>query len=121
MFNNNDNCSAYWCFNTRALEEGKAYNETDGIFHCKQSDNQLYNLPKKTIFPFQIDKVLKESLHMFDTHKNESMNNVIAYVAPKNKTVAHIMSLNNRISCVVGISIFGFKTYWKHVFVLMEI
>ena len=49
------------------------------------------------------------------------MNNVIAYVAPKNKTMSHIMSLNNRISCVVGISIFGFKTYWKQVFDLMEI
>ena len=49
------------------------------------------------------------------------MNNVIAYVAPKNKTVAHSMSLKNQISCVVGISIFGFKTYWKQVFALMEI
>ena len=49
------------------------------------------------------------------------MNNVIAYVAPKNKTMAHSMSLNNRISCVVGISIFGFKTYWKQVFNLMDI
>ena len=58
---------------------------------------------------------------MFDTQKNKSMNNVIAYVAPKNKTMAHSMSLNNRISCVVGISIFGFKTYWKQVFDLMEI
>ena len=58
---------------------------------------------------------------MFDTQKNESMNNVIAYVAPKNKMMAHIMSLNNRISCVVGISIFGFKTYWKQVFNLMQI
>ena len=55
------------------------------------------------------------------TQKNESMKNVIAYVAPKNKTMAHITSLNNRISCVVGISIFGFKTYWKKVFNLMEI
>ena len=58
---------------------------------------------------------------MFDTQKNESMNNVISYVAPKNKTMTHIMSLNNRISFVVGISIFGFKTYWKQVFALMEI
>ena len=58
---------------------------------------------------------------MFDTQKNESMNNVIAYVAQKNKTMAHSMSLNNRISCVVGISIFGFKTYWKQVFDFMEI
>ena len=58
---------------------------------------------------------------MFDTHKNESMNNVIAYVVPKNKTMAHRMSLNNRISCVMGIYIFGFKTYWKQVFDLMGI
>ena len=58
---------------------------------------------------------------MFDTQKNESINNVIAYVAPKNKTMAHSMSLNNRISCVLGISIFGFKTYWKQVFGLIEI
>ena len=43
---------------------------------------------------------------MFDAQKNESMNNVIAYVVPKSKMMAHIMSLNNRISCVVAISIF---------------
>ena len=49
------------------------------------------------------------------------MNNVIAYVATKNKTMAHSMSLNNRISCVVGMSIFGFKISWKQVFDLMEI
>ena len=49
------------------------------------------------------------------------MNNVIAYVAPKNKTMEHSMSLNNSIYCVLGISIFGFKTYWKRVFALMEI
>ena len=58
---------------------------------------------------------------MFETQKNESMNNVIAYVAPKNKTMAHIMSLNNMISCIVLISIFGFKTYWEQVFNLMDI
>ena len=58
---------------------------------------------------------------MFDTQKNESMNNVIAYVAPKNKKMAHSTSLNNRISCMVGMSIFGFKTYWKQVFDLMQI
>ena len=56
---------------------------------------------------------------MFDTQKNESMDNLIAYVAPKNKTMAHSMSLNNMISFVVGISFFGFNTYWKQVFELM--
>ena len=56
---------------------------------------------------------------MFGTQKNESMNNMIAYVAPKNKTIVHSMSLKNRISCVAGMSIFGFKTYWKQVFALI--
>ena len=70
-FKSNDNCSSEWCFKTRASEEGKTYNERDDEFRCKQNDNQLYNLLKKTIFLFQIDKVLKESLHMFDTQKKE--------------------------------------------------
>ena len=49
------------------------------------------------------------------------MNNVIAYVAPKNKTMVRIMSLKNSILCFVGFSIFGFKTYCKQVSYLTEI
>ena len=49
------------------------------------------------------------------------MENVIAYVVPKNKTMVHSMILNNRVSFVVGISIFWFNKYWKQVFNLMEI
>ena len=85
MFNSHDNCSAEWCFKTRASEEGNKYNERGDGFRCKQNNNQLYNLLKKNLFLFQTDKFLKESLHIFDTQKNESMNNVIAYVAPKTR------------------------------------
>ena len=46
---------------------------------------------------------------------------MIAYVEPKNKTMAHSMSLNNRIIFLVGISILVFKIYWKQVFDFMEI
>ena len=35
--------------------------------------------------------------------------------------MADSMSLNNRISCVVRISIFGFKKYWRTVFNLMDL
>ena len=49
------------------------------------------------------------------------MNNATAYVATKKKTMAYIMSLNNIISCVVGISICGFNTLCKRVLNLMEI
>ena len=37
--------------------------------YAAKNDNHLYNLLKKTIFLFQKYKVLKESLHMFDTKK----------------------------------------------------
>ena len=89
MFNSHANCGAEWCSKTRASEEVKTYNDKDDEFCCKQNDNQLYNLLKKTLFLFQTDKVLKESLHMFDTNNNESMKNVIAYVAPKKDDGAH--------------------------------
>ena len=46
-FNCHENCSAEWCFKTRASEEGKTYNDKDGEFRCKQNDNQLYNVSKK--------------------------------------------------------------------------
>ena len=51
MFNSHDNCIAEWYFKTRASEEGNTYNEIDDEFHCKNNNNQLYNLLKKTIFP----------------------------------------------------------------------
>ena len=57
---------------------------------------------------------------MFDAHKKEPMNNVIAYAVTKNNPMAHITSLINIISCVVVIPIFGFKKYWKRVLNLME-
>ena len=69
MFNSHANCSAEWCFNTRSSKEGNTYNDKDDKFRCKQNDNQLYNLLKKTLLPFQTDKVLKESMYMFDTKK----------------------------------------------------
>ena len=57
---------------------------------------------------------------MFDT-KNEPIKSSIAYVAKIKKTMAHSMSLNNRISCILGISIFVLKKYLQRVFNLMEL
>ena len=52
MFNSNENISVEWCFNTRAPEEGEICNDKNDEFNCKQNDNKLYNLLKKTIFKF---------------------------------------------------------------------
>ena len=56
---------------------------------------------------------------MFNTQNNELMNSTTAYVAAENKTMENSMSLNIKISCVVGIYVFRFEKYWKKVFDLM--
>ena len=81
----------------------------------------MYNLLMNIYFSFQTDEVMIESLNMFDTQMDESMNNEILYVSPKNKTMDHRTSLNNRICCVVEISIFRLKKYWHTVYNLMEL
>ena len=59
MFNSHAKCSEEWCFKTRASEEVKIYNDKGDEFRCKQNDNQLYNLLKNNLSPFQTDIVLK--------------------------------------------------------------
>ena len=58
-FNNYENCIAEWCFKTRSLEERNIHNDKYDKSCCKTNDNQLYNLLKKNIFPFQTNKFLK--------------------------------------------------------------
>ena len=58
---------------------------------------------------------------MFDTQKNKSTKNSIAYAAPKNKTMVHSMILNNRISCMLGIPMLGFNKYQHSVLNFMDL
>ena len=78
MFNCHENCSVKWCFNKRAPEEGKTYNDKDDKFCCEQNNNHLHNLLRKNIFLFQTEKIIKESLNMFDTKKriNEQCDSI---------------------------------------------
>ena len=41
MFNSHDNCSAEWCFKTRASEEGNTYNGKDDKFRCKKRQSAV--------------------------------------------------------------------------------
>ena len=84
----------------------------------KKTYYQRYDV--KRLRAFHKQAMIKQQIYD-DMPSRQSGMNYSPYVAPKNKTMAHSMILNNRISCVVGISIFGFKTYWKQVFDLMKI
>ena len=80
---------------------------------CTISWKRLFSILNR-----RISKII--TAYVWHIKQNESISNVIAYVASKNNTMAHSIRLNNMISCVVGIYIFGFKTHWKRVFNFME-
>ena len=58
---------------------------------------------------------------MFYTQKKRINEQCDSIRCAKNNTMVHSMSLNNSMSYVVGMSIFGFKTYWKQVLKFTEI
>jgi hypothetical protein len=58
-------------------------------------------------------EVLKEVAHNMDTCTNESFNNTIAWLAPKNQLYCGTNSLKNRISIAIGITALGtIEFYW---------
>ena len=59
---------------------------------------------------------LKEVGHGMDILVNESLNNTISWVTPKNKTYLTTQSLRNRISVAVGINALGIYTYFARLF-----
>ena len=93
----------------------------DKYYRSKTEHSELYSQMKKAYEPYVTPERLKESLHPFDTQLNESLNNVVAKYAPKNRTYATSMSLSNRVMIVVGIHNMGHYNYWKKVFQVIGI
>ena len=86
LFNHHEYCDEKWCqpkLNARLKrkEEG-----SQSHYRCKEKDKELYTQIWKAYRPFTTPTRLKESLHDFDTQKNEAMNASIAKYATKTKT-----------------------------------
>ena len=54
--------------------------------------------------------------HLYDTHKNEAMNNSVAAYAPKSKTYSLTDSLLVRIAIASGVQILGYEKFWSGLF-----
>jgi hypothetical protein len=64
---------------------------------------------------------LIEIAHEMDTQVNESFNNTVSWLAPKNKVYCGSHSLTNRVSLTLGINLLGFDGYFKLLFKKMSI
>ena len=64
---------------------------------------------------------LKEVAHVFDTQVNESLNNTISWLAPKNKCYGGSQSLGNRIAIAIGMNVLGTSQYFVRLFKALSI
>ena len=126
-FDNHEHCGD-WCKRKKDLEEQRqeaaaaaAAEATEGdkkkkkdrqFYRDKIKDKALYEKLAMLLARFLTLEALKEVAHQMDTCANESFNNTIAWLAPKNKVYSGTCSLNNRICIAIGISTLGMLHYF---------
>ena len=140
LFNNHEFCDPKWCVPLRRRKKPNDENSTmngslfpneslpDDVegtssrvtfYRSKIEDKVLYDQMKGAYQPYITPERCMESLHCHDTQLNEALNSLVAKYAPKNRSYGTTMSLNNRISIVIGIHNLGHYRYWKNVFELI--
>jgi hypothetical protein len=114
-FDDHRYCGA-WCprrgMSPEQLQEGQKYyrNKT------KDTDAKLYaTLTDKLCCFITLDR-LQEVAHGMDSQVNESLNNTISWLAPKNKVYCGSRSLANRVGIAVGINSLGMLEYFTFLF-----
>jgi len=103
-FDNHQYCGS---FCRRKAEQESGQLDASKFYRDKEKDALLYNKLQSIIARFITLDALKEVAHCLDTCANESFNNTMAWVAPKNKVYAGSNSLSNRMSIAIGIKTLG--------------
>jgi hypothetical protein len=112
-FDDHVNCGA-WCPRNCLTEEQRRTSKR--FYRCKTKDAKLFDVLQQLLSRFiTIDK-LREVSHVMDTQVNESLNNTISWLAPKNKCYGGPQSLRNRIAFAVGINSLGLHKYFTRLF-----
>ena len=119
-FDNHEHCSDTFCKRKSMTQAEK--DAEDKIYRCKTKDAELYKFLQSDVLPrFLTKNALHEVAHSMDTQVNESLNNSIAWLAPKNKTYSGSTSLRNRVCVAIGISSIGTLHYFRRIFEALDI
>lgn len=111
-FDNHQHCGD-WCRRKLQLNNATGNNTAAKFYRDKVKDSELYERLLSIMGRFLTLEALKEVAHNMDTCANESFNNTIAWLAPKNKVYCGTNSLANRISIALGISTLGTLVYFE--------
>ena len=115
-FDCHDHCGL-WCRRKLQTEEERKKH----YYRSKTKDAELYKELTRILSRFITLEALKEVAHAMDTLVNESMNNTISWIAPKNKVYCGTASLATRIAIAIGITTLGTMRYYNDLFRLLGI
>ena len=115
-FDNHTFCGE-WCRRKKQNDEERKKH----YYRSKAKDHELYEELNKIVSRFVTLEALKEVAHSMDTLANESFNNTISWLAPKNKVYCGTQSLANRIAIAIGITTLGTMRYYTELFRLFRI
>lgn len=116
LFNDHTYCSSEWC----PIKSGKK-NVEKFKYKDKEKDKETYELMRKIWDTFTCKDRLRECWHIFDSQTNEAMNFAVSRRAPKSRTYATTLSLQNRVMITVGEHNVGVLQYWTQIFESMNI
>lgn len=91
--------------------------KSTGYYRDKKNpkDMEVYRDIMECYLPYVTDERLRECHHHYSTQLNESMNNYVTEVAPKNRTYCRSLSLQARVHIVIGVQNNGYMNYWKEL------
>jgi hypothetical protein len=113
-FEHHEHCDSSWCHrkNMSAGELANDRGKKGKYYCCKERDSREYELLKSIVDKYTSIERLCEVAHGHSTQMNESMNNTIAWLAQKNKTLSgSVAPLSLRIHLAVGINLVGYEPY----------
>lgn len=117
-FDNHEDCRD-WC--QRKKQSPEERKQHDHFYRCKTKDSELYAELTRIMARFITLEALLEVAHNMDTLVNESLNNTIAWIAPKNKVYCGTKSLSIRIAIAVGITSLGTLQFYTDLFRVLGI
>jgi hypothetical protein len=112
-FDNHEHCGP-WCPRKSLSEAQLATSER--FYRCKVKDAKLYAVLSESISRFITMEKLQDVAHTMDTCVNESFNNAVSWLAPKNKVYCGSPSLKNRVGMAIGIKSIGTEAYFIRLF-----
>jgi hypothetical protein len=112
-FDIHDSCGAFCKHKEKSKETRKALNK---FYHDKEKNSELYRALTDVLSKYTTTECLWEVAHEYDTNPNESMNDLILWITPKNKCCLGSMSLTTRIAAVMCIQTLSFKAFFGQLF-----